>query len=176
MTDDWQMPRPAKACFACAHPFGVEESFRACLYATAGSYERRDFCGRCAAPAEPSPLATWLARVPVPASKKVQPFDREAVYRFFQRLEDEPDAEKVQFRFVLALLLWRKKVLKLERTVTEPEESWEFRVPATGELHRVPRPDLGEEHLEQLSLRVEQLLAAEPGDLNAADAEVQPHA
>ncbi len=74
-------------------------------------------------------------------------------------------ASQVQLRFILALLLWRKRVLKLERTLAlDGHEVWEFSAARTGTVHRVPRPALEEAQLEQLSGQVEQLLAGQTGE------------
>ncbi len=163
MATDWQMPRPGTACRACAHAFEPGETFRACLHEAGSGYERRDYCANCGPPAEPAALATWQTRRPAPATKKIQPFDRAAMYEVFRRLDDSPEPEKAQFRFVLALLLWRKRVLKFERSrAAADREEWEFSVPASGEVHRVARPDLAEDELERLSGQLEQLLAAAP--------------
>ena len=65
--------------------------------------------------------------------------------------------------------MWRKRVIKLDRSLTVGEhEEWEFSVPATGEVHRVARPDLAEEELERLSGQLEQLLASPPGESETA--------
>lgn len=183
MAQDWQMSRPGEACLACRREFPTGEAFQAGLYESPAGYERRDYCLNCGVPAEPSPLAVWKTRRPAP-TKKAQPFDREAIYGFFQRL-DGPDpesgtaepadalagppgagtepaglsAEKVQFRFVLALLLWRKKILKFEQTLHEGgREIWQFAAPAAERTHRVERPDLDEAQMEKLSAQLEQLL------------------
>ena len=168
MATDYQMPRPGKVCSACERAFEVEERFRACLYEIDEGYERRDYCARCAVPDAPAPVGSWTSRRPAPAARKVQPFDREAIFNFFRRLEDPDTPEKVQFRFVLALLLWRKKVLKLDRSTQEDErEFWEFGMKATGESHRVERPILAEDELERLSGQLEHLLSGQPGELEA---------
>jgi hypothetical protein len=172
---DWQMPRPGTACASCAHAFEPGETFRACLYDVRAGYERRDYCANCSPPAEPPALATWQTRRPIPATKKNQPFDRAAMYEFFRRLEADPRPDKAQFRFVLALLLWRKRVLKLDRSLTVGEhEEWEFSVPAIGEVHRVARPELAEDELERLSGQLEQLLAAAPDDCDQSPTAREP--
>lgn len=167
MTTDWSMPGRGETCAACQRAFEIGETFRAFLYETDGGYERRDYCLDCQPAEEPAALGSWSTRRPELAVKKVQPFDREAIYGFFERLEDAREPNQLQFRFVLALLLWRKKVLRLERTVKEGgREVWEFLTARTGAGHRVQRPDLDEEQLEQLSVQLEQLLAAQPGELD----------
>jgi hypothetical protein len=166
VNSDWTMPRRAEACCACQHPFAVGETFHACLYESASGFERRDYCTACPPAGDPPPLGSWRTRRPEPAAGRQAPFDREAVYGFFERLEDARGGQPAQFRFVLALLLWRKKVLKLEKTEsTEAGEFWEFSVARGAAAHRILRPELDEAQLEQLSMQLEQLLAGQPGEL-----------
>jgi len=168
LANEWSMPRRAEVCTGCQHEFAIGEAFQAYLYETAAGYERRDYCSQCTAPAEPGPVGSWRTHRPEPTTKKVQPFDREAIYAFFERVEDAQEPQQVQFRFVLALLLWRKRVLRHEDTLLEGgHEVWSFILPRTGALHRVVRPDLGEEQLDRLSEQVETLLAQQPGEIAA---------
>jgi hypothetical protein len=167
---DWTMPRRADVCAGCQRTFAVGEAVQAFLYDAAAGYERHDYCQTCQPPDQPAPLGVWKTRRPEPATRRVQPFDREAIYGFFERLEDAQKPHQVQFRFVLALLLWRKKVLRLERTVPNGEhEAWEFVAARTGTPHRVVRPDLDEHQLEQLSGQLEQLLAGQPAAAGELD-------
>jgi len=160
---EWNMPRRTDACAGCGRAFEFGETFQAFLYELDGSYTRRDYCTACQPPAVPAAVGAWKTRRPAPAPRAVRPFDREAILAFFERLEDAVAAQQVQLRFVLALLLWRKKALKLERTAQlNGRETWEFTAPRTGTLHRVVRPELDEEELERLSEQLEHLLAGEP--------------
>ena len=171
MANDWQMPRPGSVCALCAHEFEPGEAFAAYLYESAEAYERRDYCADCTPPAEPKPIGTWRTRRPLPTAKKVTVFDREAIYAFFRRLDDADEPEKVQFRFVLALLLWRKKVLQFSRSVkVDGRELWEFSQRGTDESHRVERPDLAEDELERLSMQLEHLLTGAPAEPDPAPA------
>jgi hypothetical protein len=163
VVDDWQMPRAERGCRSCAHEFAAGEAFRAFLYdcAAAAGFERHDYCLNCSPPAEPRPLGAWKTRRAVPAQKQ-RAFDRAAMYGFFQGLEDADQPERLQLRFVLALLLWRKRVLKFVNTESAGEvEHWDFVATGTGQAHRVRRPDLDEAQLERLSAQLEQLLAGE---------------
>lgn len=164
------MPHRADACAACGHGFEIGETFHAHLYRTDAGYARQDYCLNCHPPAAPDALGHWKTRRPEPTARKIQPFDREAIYSFFERLEDAHEPGHLQFRFVLALLLWRKKALKLERTMQGADgEAWEFVAVRTGTPHRVVRPDLDEQQLERLSEQLERLLATAPGELNPTE-------
>jgi hypothetical protein len=177
LSTEWSMPHRADVCAACGRGFEIGETFQAYLYEAETGYVRQDYCQGCQPPSEPAALGHWKTRRPEPASKKVMPFDREAIYGFFERLEDAQEPGRVQFRFVLALLLWRKKVLKLERTVVDPAgEAWDFVAIRTGTPHRVLRPELDEEQLERLSEQLERLLANASGDVDWAGTDMTKEA
>ena len=162
MAKDWQMPRAGAACAGCGRPFEVGEEFRALLFEMPEGYERRDYCPACTPPAEPAPVGTWKTHRPVPASASTPVFDREAMYNFFLGMEGAEHPEKVRLRFVLALVLWRKKVLNFLRSdESDGREYWEFAVVKSDETHRVERPEIAEEQLEELSTQLERLLAGE---------------
>jgi len=163
LISDWQMPRPGRNCTACTRAFEADEVFAARLYETPGGYERRDYCQSCTPAAEPGLVGAWKARRTAPTTKSAAPFDREVIYRFFLRLEGDERPAQVQFRFLLALLLWRKKVLKFMRAVTVADrEQWEFGAAGAEETHRVVHPELDEAELERLSGQLEQLLTGGP--------------
>jgi hypothetical protein len=162
------MPRHSPSCCACQHEFEVGETFVAFLYTAAGGFERRDFCTACR-PADEAALAQWRTRRPAPRKRGAPAFDREAVFTFFTRLDDAETPEKLQFRFVLALLLWRKKVLRFTETIRDAEgEIWRFETPAGAQRYDVRRPDLDDAQIERLSAQLEQLLAGGAGDAPAA--------
>lgn len=159
MARDWQMPRAGQHCAACAREFTPGETFRAVLYDHPQGFERRDFCLACELPAEPVALADWRTQRPAPTEKRAAAFDFEAAYRFFTQCEDAERPELIRFRFLIALLLWRKKGLKFERALTVgAREFWEFSTPATNERHRVCRPELADDELEVLGQQLESLL------------------
>jgi hypothetical protein len=164
------MPRRADRCAHCDQAFEVGETFQGFLYEGDETYERRDFHLACPVPVEPRPVAGWRTKRPEPTTPKAQPFDREAIFNFFLRLENPETPHQLQFRFVLALLLWRKKVLKLVGTAEDDgREYWEFHN-VQGELtHQVERPALDEEQLEALSRQLEELLADTGAALTAAE-------
>lgn len=160
MSQDWQMPRRGEACNACQAHFEPGTAFNAFLFETSAGYERRDYCLACPPPAEPTPVGYWRTRRPLPTVRKSAPFDREAVYGFFQRLHSAAEPHQLQFRFVLALLLWRKKVLKfIETIITDGAEAWRFIQPQSQEAFDVAKPDLDEEEIDRLSGQLEDLLA-----------------
>lgn len=170
MATEWNMPRQSPSCCACQREFEIDETFGAFLYTAAGGFERRDYCAACT-PADDAALAHWKTRRPAPAARRAPVFDRETVFAFFTRLDDADTPDKLQFRFVLALLLWRKKVLRFTETLSDAEgEVWRFETPTGGQRYDVRRPDLDEGQIERLSAQLEQLLAGGAAEAPAAPA------
>lgn len=173
MADQWQMPRRSDACAACGRSFEPGELIQAFLYEVPEGYQRLDLCENCAPPPAPTAIGSWKTRRPEPTAPPAPSFDRAAIYRLFEQLADAETPEKRQLRFLLALLLWRKKVLRLERSErTGDGELWHFTAPRAGQTHVVARPELNAERLDDLEKQLEQLLAGQIAtpDVLAAEA------
>ncbi len=88
--------------------------------------------------------------------------DDEMLMAFFERLAGETDPEKVSFRFVLALVLMRKRRLKYDSTkVANGREVWSLRLTGDKELVEVVNPHLAEDQIEQLTAQLGQILQAD---------------
>lgn len=69
-------------------------------------------------------LAFWKATVPNPEAPKKLFVDDQVLMNLLERLEDAHQPQRVAFRFVLALILMRKKLLrydKVERESADPD-------------------------------------------------------
>jgi len=64
----------------------------------------------------------WKATVPVPEEKKKLFVDNEVLMNLLQRLADAEQADRQAFRFVLMLILMRKKLLRYDGTESRAEE------------------------------------------------------
>lgn len=167
------MPRRGDMCLACHRAFAPGETYRALLFETAAGYERRDYCETCEPPDVAGMLGAWRSRRPETQGHKPPVFDRAAIGAFFERLDRARlTPAQTQLRFVLALLLWRKKVLRFTGAATGDGEVWNFVATSTGQEYAVARPELAEDELERLSAQLDQLLAGQPSELTivAADA------
>jgi len=155
------MPRRSERCAACEREFEVGESIRAVLCESPEGYQRRDYCCSCEPAVEPPPLATWLTRRPEPPTPKHPTFNVETVLHLFEQLEQPQSAEQAQLRFVLALLLWRRKVLRLEGTeATEAGEVWRFAARGAKRTYEVLRTEVDEQRAETLGEQIAQLVAS----------------
>ncbi|MBI3462223.1 MAG: hypothetical protein HY000_04065 [Planctomycetes bacterium] len=105
-------------------------------------------------------VAFWRAKVPTDSGgKRRQMVDDSVVVEFFERLAGAEDATKLNFRYILALLLLRKKILKLTHVVhEEAREILVLRASAGATEHRVVNPGLTEPQLEAVQAEVDKIL------------------
>ena len=88
--------------------------------------------------------------------------DDQMLMAFFERLEKETEQEKIDFRFVLALILMRKRLLKYDSSRTETDqEIWQLRITGDKQTVEVINPHLDEEKIEQLSGQISEILQTE---------------
>ena len=74
--------------------------------------------------------------------------DDELLVDCFQRLEGQDDPGRVSFRYIVALLLMRRKRFKFEEARTEQgQELLVLRCTRTGARHEVVNPGLSDEEL-----------------------------
>ncbi len=106
-------------------------------------------------------FAWWQTNVPDRQASARLIIDDGLVYDCFTRLESEEDAVKVNFRYVLALWLLRKRKLKFEDVRKDQGHEWlMLREARNKKLHRVLDPHLNEEAIGQVQQEVEAMLQA----------------
>src|SRR5262249_3533310 len=101
-------------------------------------------------------------RVPGQHQKRRLTFDDELLMECFARLAPDTDAARVQFRYVLALLLLRRKRLKFEDIRHEAGlEYLRLHCPRSGAVYEVLDPRLGEADIQRVQDEVFKLLGWE---------------
>ena len=159
---EWQIARSRHLCSECEKAFQELESYYSALYETAEGFERRDFCMSCWKGPSEEMFSFWKTQVPAKAAKPKRFVDDEVLVDFFSRLEGATEDVKVNFRYILALVLMRKKLVKFEGT--RRDESGEYLVvKLRGEdrLQEVRNPDLTEEQIQEVSQELSTILQAE---------------
>ncbi len=162
-TSEWKLPPRAETCAACGRAFEDGQTIQACIYSTPEGFARSDLCPDCPLPEDREPLGVWRTRFRLPEKEPRPRFDRSGLLELLARSADASDPQSQKFRFVLALLLWRKKALRLTGTTrADGVECWHFVEPRTDQSYDIPRPELTEDDLARLSAQLEALLHAEP--------------
>ena len=164
---DWNIAKSLHRCTRCDKEFAEEQPYYSALYDTGAEFERRDFCVDCwTAPDNADrdrAFSFWKTEVPKADEPRRVFVDDAVIFDFFQRLAAEEDHPvKRNFRYILGLMLMRKKKLKFKDVVRENgKEYLILRRSRTKEEHRVLNPDLTDEETEQVRNELTQILQTE---------------
>lgn len=157
--DEWEIDKPLGQCSGTGRKIEPGEEYFAALVETNEGLKRRDFCDDYWQVEKPDVFCYWKTKLPQPDQKKHVFVDDEMLMSFFERLASEYEQEKVNFRFVLALILMRKRRLKYDSTKIEGgKEIWRLREVGGKEYVDVVNPRLDEEQIKQLSSQIGDIL------------------
>jgi hypothetical protein len=162
MQTEWEVGRPSGVCTACGRSFQVNERYYAALVDQGATFQRQEFCEACWSQSPRTAFSFWLTRVPEPNAERKLFVDDDVIVNFFERLHDATEPLKINFRFIVALILMRKRLLKFDTTEREGDgEYWVLRMPRDKSRHRVLNPRLTDEEVQHLSEEVGALLNVE---------------
>jgi len=163
---EWKIARSTHTCCLCQAKFAIKQPYYSFLVNSNGPLERRDYCLTCFEQHRPEAFFSfWKTAVPEPQSgSKPKPvLDVESVLGFFRSLAGDGDPLRVRFRYVLALMLMRKKIFKLSGSERgEFGETLIFVERPSNEHHAVLQPTLEEAELESVSAELGRLLGITP--------------
>jgi hypothetical protein len=159
---EWVINKPLGECFGTGRKIAPGEEYFGALVETDQGLERRDFSKEYWEKEKPLVFCFWKSRLASPDEKKELFVSDEMLMAFFERLAPETDPEKINFRFVLALVLMRKRRLKYDGTrMDEDREIWRLRIPGEKDTVDVVNPHLDESQIEQLTAQIGQILQAD---------------
>lgn len=169
MAREYQISRLTGRCSSCGKELTPGTDFVASILPGTGEEEfsRQDHCPPCwesrAKDAGPAVLAEWRSRVPQKEEKKKLFVDDEVLIQFFNRLQSEDDPGRRSFRFVLALVLMRKKLLVYDRLekLADGRDAWRMHFRRGGAAATVIDPHMDAEAISRVSQQLGEVLEGE---------------
>ncbi|HGY90800.1 MAG TPA: hypothetical protein ENK43_06480 [Planctomycetes bacterium] len=157
-SSDWEssLGRPEPVCTACGAAFEPGSEFINQMFIVEGRPERRVYCLACHEQVTEEPFAFWRSKVPMPEAGKPRPLDLEFLAELFRRLHgDQVDPSHDEVRYIVTLLLIRKKVLVQEGNDEEGEGDAKCEIMLTrfakekeGPIYRTPVPLITAERMD----------------------------
>lgn len=128
MADTWNIRGRSDHCSLCERPFEPGTPCFSELAAAEERYERRDLCASCRERDEerPSPVSRWRSVYTPPAPPPPEPIQRNTAEDALRRLADDPAPAAANTRFILALMLERKRVLRCRDRFTAEDGALVF--------------------------------------------------
>jgi hypothetical protein len=174
LTQEWNIQARAGQCAASGRPFAKGERVYSALYWRDGQYVRVDLNAESwqARNENIGPISAWQAEFVPPPAAPAETLKKDDAESLLRRLiaANEPSARNA--RYILALMLERKKVLRqIERQRTEGVSVLVYEHLSSGEVWLIEDPGLRLGELKAVQDEVAHLLAhSEP----AAPSESQP--
>ncbi len=146
---DYDVSRTAGLCIVCGRAFEEGEAFHSVVIETPQGFERRDVSEACWAGPPQDAVCHFKTRLLKKEKPRKMFVDDDVLVNFFLRLADSEEPLKQRFRFVLSLIMMRKRLLKYDRTVRQGDrEFWEMKLMRDKSLHKVFNPSLKDAEIE----------------------------
>jgi hypothetical protein len=137
---DFEVQRCTRRCAATDRELKPGESFYSVLVAEGAEVVRYDYCEEEWKEPPQDALGWWKSQMPDPNAHKLHWAPNDVMLHYFEQLTNESD--KPDTRYVLALLMLRRRIVRLEETQVDehgdeflvlycPKRETEFRVPVT---------------------------------------------
>ena len=159
----YEVAKPLGKCHITGEPIAVGEKFMAALRETPMGFERVDVC-MSAWPQfdRKDVVAFWTATMPALEQKKKLFVDDEVLCELFERLKDTTEPPKLNFRFVLGLILMRKKMLIYDTSREEEgKDIWVVHFKGREDKLDLLNPKLDEAQVMEVSQQLGQILNEE---------------
>ena len=161
----YEVSRPHGVCAVTGKTIAPGEKLMAALRETSVGFERVDISMEAWPEFDrANVLAFWQTHVPIPEQKPKKLFVDDAVLcELFERLADTTEPAKLNFRFVLGLILMRKRMLIYETTRLDADnrEIWVVRFKGKESKLDLLNPKLDEQQVTEVSQQLGEILNEE---------------
>ncbi|HEX8341721.1 MAG TPA: hypothetical protein VF624_12500 [Tepidisphaeraceae bacterium] len=160
----YAVARPAGKCAATDRVIAAGEKFMAVLRETPAGMERVDYAIEAWPNVDTAgALAYWQSVMGEPGEQKRKMFvDDEVLCTLFERLSDATEPNKLSFRFVLGLILMRKRLLVYEGSETvHGVDRWVVRFKGRDDKLPLANPHLDDEQVKNVSTQLGDIINEE---------------
>jgi hypothetical protein len=157
MLSEWQIKSRAHACARSQAPFSEGDVIYTLLFRDESGFRREDISEQAWRSCHESvrPFSFWKSIYENPSPPPPEPLPKESVETHLRQLIQEDQPEKANARYVLALMLERKKTLKqVDVRQTGDERILIYEHVKTGEVFLILDPKLRLDQLEGVQTEI----------------------
>jgi len=162
MLSEWEIKARSRQCARTQETFENGATIYTLLFRDRVGFRREDISEKAWQQIKESvaPFSFWKAKFQTPAPAAPEPMPKESVEELLRRLVSEDLPEHLDARYVLAILLERKKVLKqVDIRETAEDKILIYEHVKTGEAFIIPDPRLRLDQLDSVQQEIYLLLA-----------------
>ncbi len=158
----YQIQGPAKQCAATGRALKAGDAFYSVLTDEAGQFVRRDYAREAWGAPPAGAVAWWAGRIPDGGAAPKPTINEALLLDCFEHLTDTTAPDRLNFRYVVALLLMRRKRLKFDDLKKDGDrEVLVLRDAKTNRKYDVPDPKMSDEAMEAVRQEVFRVLGWE---------------
>jgi len=161
MATEWEIKGRSPACTATGRPFADGEVFYTLLFRDRSGLRREDLCEEAwqQRDQKAQPYSFWRNKFEVPPPPAPGPLGKQNAESLLRQYMSEPGEERANVRFILALMLERKRILKPIEVKEEDGKRLHLYLHAkSGEIFVIPDPNLHLDQIEAVQTEVAGLL------------------
>jgi hypothetical protein len=159
---DYQLQPNTRRCTRTGRELRPGEKVYTVLLDEDGKFVRTDYSSEAWQGPPTNAFSFWCGRVPDAEQPRRLRIDDDLLMDCLQRLDGQVEPARVNFRYVVALLLMRRKRLKFDEVRKQGgQEALVLRCARTGNRHTVPIPQLTEEEMQAVQDEVFKVLGWE---------------
>ena len=163
MSQDWEIRKRSEVCTQTNRPFHEGEFFYTAIYREGDGFRREDLSDEAwgTRPEGDAPFSFWCSKFEMPPPPPPEPLAKQDAEGILRKLiEENSDATK-NARYILALMLERKRILKPMES-SDPDVLVYERA-QTGETFLIPNPRLSLAQVPEVQKEVTALLGLQLG-------------
>ncbi len=163
---DWNIQSRGHVCGACAKPFANGRPYHTLLAFERHEVARQDVCEDCwktqfseGAKDRKGFISHWVGEYKAPPPAPPDPIQKDTAESLLRKLIEKNDPKYRGATFILAVMLERKKLLKVKAQLKEDGvRLFVYEQPRTGDVFTIPDPDLQLNQLEAVQRQVGELM------------------
>lgn len=163
---EWNIQSRGHACRECGRAFRSREPLHTLLFDERHGFERVDACEDCwsgqlsqAANHRKGFVSHWMGQYEPPPPPSAEPIQKETAETLLRKLIELNDPQHAGAVFILAVMLERKRILKVKaQTVQDGQRVLVYEQAKLGDVFTIPDPNLQLDQLDAVQRDVAQLL------------------
>jgi hypothetical protein len=162
--DNWNIQSRASACQACSQPFADKQVYHTLLFDVPPDLRRSDICEPCWQKQNTGDTRNRIGFIShwqgiYEALLNTDPIQKETAETLLRKLIEQNDPRYAPAGYILAVMLERKRVLKVkEQVVRDGKRVFIYEQPTTGDVFTITDPNLRLDQLEAVQRDVAALL------------------